>query len=102
MVFEQHGKWRIGFETYYTGQQFLSDYTQTRDFWIVGLMALREIKHFSLFLNFENFIDTRQSRYQEIVQPPTNNPTFAEIWAPTDGFVVNGGFIWKLFAEEHH
>ncbi len=102
LVFEQHGKWRIGFETYYTGQQFLSDYTQTRDYWIVGLMALRELKHFSLFLNFENFIDTRQSRYQDIVQPPTNNPTFAEIWAPTDGFVVNGGFIWKLFAKDHH
>lgn len=103
LVFEQHDKWRIGFETYYTGQQFLSDYTQTRDYWIVGLMALRELKHFSLFLNFENFNDTRQSRYQDIVQPPTNNPTFAEIWAPTDGFVVNGGFIWKLFArEEHH
>ena len=103
LVFEQHDKWRIGFETYYTGQQFLSDYTQTRDYWIVGLMVLRELKHFSLFLNFENFNDTRQSRYQDIVQPPTNNPTFAEIWAPTDGFVVNGGFIWKLFArEEHH
>ncbi len=103
LVFEQHSKWRIGFETYYTGQQFLSDYTQTRDYWIVGLMVLRELKYFSLFLNFENFLDTRQSRYQEIVQPPTNNPTFAEIWAPTDGFVVNGGFIWKLFAgEEHH
>lgn len=102
LVFEQHDKWRIGFETYYTGQQFLSDYTQTRDYWIVGLMALRELKHFSLFLNFENFNDTRQSRYQDIVQPPTNNPTFAEIWAPTDGFVVNGGFIWKLFAKEEH
>ena len=102
LVFEQHDKWRIGFETYYTGQQFLSDYTQTRDYWIVGLKALRELKHFSLFLNFENFNDTRQSRYQDIVQPPTNNPTFAEIWAPTDGFVVNGGFIWKLFAKEEH
>ena len=102
LVFEQHGKWRIGFETYYTGQQLLSDYTQTRDYWILGLMALRELKHFSLFLNFENFIDTRQSRYQNIVLPPSNNPTFAEIWAPTDGFVVNGGFIWNLFAEDGH
>jgi iron complex outermembrane receptor protein len=102
LVFEQHGKWRIGFETYYTGQQFLSDYTETRDYWIVGLMVLRELKHFSLFLNFENFRDTRQSRYQEIVNPPVNNPTFAEIWAPTDGFVVNGGFIWRLFAKEEH
>ncbi|PHN03317.1 TonB-dependent receptor [Flavilitoribacter nigricans] len=104
LVFEQHGKWRLGLESYYTGRQFRSDFSQTRDYWIVGFMALRQLNHFSLFLNFENFIDTRQSRYQEIVRPPVNDPTFAEIWAPTDGFVINGGFIWNLFAkeEEHH
>ncbi len=104
LVFEQHGKWRIGLESYYTGSQFRSDYSETRDYWIVGLMGLRQFKHFSVFLNFENFVDSRQSRYEDIVMPPLSNPTFAEIWAPTDGFVINGGFIWNLFAkkEEHH
>ncbi len=102
LVFEQHGKWRIGLESYYTGPQFRSDYTRTRDYWIVGLMGLRQFKNFSLFLNFENFIDSRQSRYQDIVFPPVSDPTFAEIWAPTDGFVINGGFIWNLFAREAH
>ncbi len=104
LVFEQHGKWRIGLESYYTGPQFRSDNSRTRDYFIVGLMGLRQFKHFSFFLNFENFLDSRQSRYQDIVMPPVSNPTFAEIWAPTDGFVINGGFIWNLFAkeEEHH
>ncbi|MEM9720232.1 MAG: TonB-dependent receptor [Bacteroidota bacterium] len=102
LVFEQHGKWRIGLESYYTGSQFRSDYTETRDFWIVGLMGLRQFKHFSLFLNLENFIDSRQSRYQDIVLPPFSTPTFAELWAPTDGFVVNGGIIWNLFAKKDH
>lgn len=102
LVFEQHGKWRIGLESYYTGPQFRSDYTRTRDYWIVGLMGLRQFKHFSVFLNFENFVDSRQSRYQDIVMPPISDPTFAEIWAPTDGFVINGGFIWNLFAGESH
>ncbi|MEM9983488.1 MAG: TonB-dependent receptor, partial [Bacteroidota bacterium] len=102
LVFEQHGKWRIGLESYYTGSQFRTDYSQTRDYWIVGLMGLRQFEHFSLFLNFENFTDTRQSRYQDIVSPPISNPTFAEIWAPTDGFVMNGGVIWNLFAKEEH
>lgn len=102
-MFEQHGKWRIGLEAYYTGRQFRSDYSRTPDYWITGLMALRELGAWSLFLNFENFIDTRQSRYQEMVQPPFSNPRFAEVWAPTDGFVVNGGFIWKIKGgEEHH
>ncbi|EMR03646.1 hypothetical protein [Cesiribacter andamanensis] len=101
-MFEQHGRWRIGYEAYYTGQQYLSDGSRTRDYWVMGLMALREMEKLSLFLNFENFLDTRQSRYGEIVQPPLSNPRFAQIWAPTDGFVINGGFIWKLFGEAHH
>ena len=42
LVYEQHGKWRLGLESYYTGKQFLSDYTRTRDYWIVGFMALRQ------------------------------------------------------------
>ncbi len=102
LVFEQHGKWRLGLESYYTGPQFLSDNSKTRDYWIVGFMALRQFKHFGLFLNFENFVDTRQSRFGDIVQPPINNPTFAEIYAPLDGFVVNGGFIWNLFEKKDH
>lgn len=102
-MFEQHGKWRIGLEAYYTGSQFRSDRSMTEDFWIVGLMGLREWGKWSVFLNFENFIDTRQSRFQQIVMPPRIDPTFAEIWAPTDGFVANGGFIYRLFGgEDHH
>ncbi|MCB0856338.1 MAG: TonB-dependent receptor, partial [Bacteroidetes bacterium] len=100
LVYEQHEKWRIGLESYYTGQQFRSDYTPTRDYWVVGFMALRQFERFSLFINFENFIDTRQSRFQDIVIPPLSNPSFAEIWAPTDGFVVNGGFILKILGSE--
>ena len=102
LMFEQHGKWRIGYEAYYTGHQYLNDYSQTRDFWIMGLMAMRELENFSLFLNFENFIDARQSRWSDLVYPPYSSPSFAEIWAPTDGFVVNGGFIWKIFGGDHH
>ncbi len=64
-------------------------------------MGLREWGKWSFFLNFENFIDTRQSRFQEIVRSPITDPTFAEIWAPTDGFVANGGFIYRFLGGEH-
>lgn len=100
LMFEQHGKWRIGLEAYYTGQQFLSDYTPTRNYWIMGLMGLREVGRWSVFLNFENFVDSRLSRFQEIVSPPHANPGFAEVWAPTDGFVMNGGFIYHFLSKE--
>jgi iron complex outermembrane receptor protein len=83
--------WRIGYELYYIGEQFRSDYSRTTDYWMMGLMALRTFRNFSIFINFENFTDTRQSRFQSMVFPPHNDPTFTEIWAPTDGFVANAG-----------
>ena len=45
----------------------------------------------SVRLNFENLLDTQQTNYGPVVLGPRATPTFAEIWAPTDGFIVNGG-----------
>lgn len=96
LMYEVEEKWRIGYEVYYTGEQLLSDNSKTRDYWMMGFMVMREFERLSLFINFENFTDTRQSRYQDMVLPPHSDPTFTEVWAPTDGFVANGGFILKL------
>ena len=95
-MYEVEEKWRIGYEVYYTGEQLLSDNSKTRDYWMMGFMVMREFERLSLFINFENFTDARQSRYQDMVLPPHSDPTFTEIWAPTDGFVANGGFIFRL------
>lgn len=99
-MYEQEGKWRIGYELYYVGQQLRSDYSATRDYWMMGFMVLREFKHLSAFINFENFTDARQSRYQSMITLPHSNPSFTEIWAPTDGFVANAGIIIKLYAKD--
>ena len=96
LMYEVEEKWRIGYEVYYTGEQVLSNNRTTRDFWMMGFMVMREFERLSLFINFENFTDARQSRYQDMVLPPHSDPTFTEIWAPTDGFVANGGFIIRL------
>jgi iron complex outermembrane receptor protein len=48
-------------------------------------------RDWSFFLNFENFSDTRQSRYEPIFTGTLANPLFGDIYAPVDGFVVNGG-----------
>lgn len=96
LMYEVEEKWRIGYEVYYTGEQLLSDNSTTRDYWMMGFMVMREFERLSLFINFENFTDARQSRYQDMVLPPHSDPTFTEVWAPTDGFVANGGFIFKL------
>ena len=48
-------KWRIGYETFYTGKQFLSNGTETTDFVTMGLLLMRNFKFGSAFVNFENF-----------------------------------------------
>ncbi|XOV91364.1 MAG: TonB-dependent receptor domain-containing protein [Bacteroidota bacterium] len=93
LMYEVEDKWRVGYELYYVGSQFRSDYSRTTDYWMMGFMALREFEKFSIFINFENFTDTRQSRFQAMFSPPATNPTDTEIWAPTDGFIANAGIM---------
>ena len=96
LVYEQHGKGRIGLEAYYTGPQWLSDGMRSDGYWITGVMAERRFGSARLFLNFENVFDTKQSNYAPVVLGPRSNPRFAEIWAPMDGFIINGGVKYTL------
>jgi len=95
-------KWRIGYETFYTGKQFLSNGTETTDFVTMGLLLMRNFKFGSAFVNFENFTDRRQSRFSPLVLPPHENPEFPKIYAPTDGFIFSVGIIIKPFGNEEH
>ncbi|MCM4163992.1 MULTISPECIES: TonB-dependent receptor [unclassified Arenibacter] len=93
-------KWRIGYETFYIGKQFLSTGTETTDFVTMGFVAMRNFKWGTTFLNFENFTDRRQSRFSPLVLPPHDSPEFPEIYAPTDGFIFSVGVIIKPFGNE--
>ena len=97
LFYEVEGKWSIGYELYYTGSQFDEMYDAKSEFWTMGFMVMRFFENFSLFINFENFTNVIQSDYEPLVLPPTNNPTFPDIWAPTDGFVFNGGIKIEIF-----
>ncbi|MBL4568563.1 MAG: TonB-dependent receptor, partial [Flavobacteriaceae bacterium] len=96
LMYEVHDKWRIGFEAYYKSSQLRSNLSKTPSFWIMGLMAMRTFDSISLYANFENFTDTKQSNYQSMIEAPHTNPTFTDIWAPTDGFVFNAGILFKI------
>ncbi len=96
LIFEEHDNYRVGFEAYYTGKQFLSTGERTTDFWVTGLMLEKKFGFLSLFLNFENFLDTRQSRYGAMYNGLPSSPEFVEIYAPTDGRIINGGIKIKL------
>ena len=96
LVWEQHGRGRIGLEAYCTGPQQLSDGADVPGYWVTGVMGEWRFGPARLFLNFENFLDTQQTNYDPVVLGPRTRPTFAEIWAPTDGFIVNGGVKYDL------
>ena len=91
VVYEKHGKGRLGLEAYYTSAQRLTDGRESSGYWVTGVMAERRIGRVGLFLNFENFLDTKQSNYGPVVLGARSDPRFAEIWAPMDGFIINGG-----------
>ena len=92
-------KWRVGYEAYFTGGQILSDFTEVEDYVTMGFLAARQLGRFSVYVNFENFTDTRLSNYQSTVLPPLTNPSFPEIWAPTDGFIFSAGVKWTILGE---
>jgi len=96
LIYEKEGFLKLGLEGYFTGKQYLSDGSQTPAFVELGFMAEKIFRKFSIYINFENFTDTRQSRYKNVVNGPHTDPTFDEIWTHTEGFVFNGGVKIKL------
>jgi len=97
LMFEEEENLWVGLEAYYYSPQQLSNGDVGQSFWIMGLMSEKKLgDKFSIFLNFENFLDTRQTRFGAIYSGNISNPQFLDIYAPVDGFVVNGGFKLKL------
>src|SRR6056297_2286604 len=92
LMYEKHGNFWVGLEAYYFSPQKLGDGRTGDSYWITGLMTEKRLnEHFSLFLNFENFLDTRQTAFDTIYTGSLENPDFRDIYAPVDGFVINGG-----------
>jgi outer membrane receptor for ferrienterochelin and colicins len=86
---EKDGDYRVALEAFYTGPQYLYDGSKTKDYWVTGLLLEKVIGRVSLVLNFEDLTDTRQTRFGPVVVPPVTDPTFKEIYAPLEGFVMN-------------
>lgn len=95
-LWERHGFGRIGVEAYYTGRQPLEDdpfRTESRPYVELGMMGEIVLGKIRLFVNAENLLNVRQTRYDPLVRPtraPDGRWT-VDAWAPTDGFTVNGG-----------
>ncbi|MDR1557408.1 MAG: TonB-dependent receptor [Tannerellaceae bacterium] len=96
LMYEAEDSWKIGLEAYYYSPQRLSDGSASRDYWVCGAMIEKIWNYFSLYANFENFTDTRQTRFGSLYTGTATQPVFKDIYAPLDGFVVNAGIKIKL------
>ncbi|HAS42058.1 MAG TPA: hypothetical protein DCS93_16375 [Microscillaceae bacterium] len=96
LMFVEEGKWRIGIDAEYESEQTLASGRRVKALFKAGFLAERTLGKFSVYVNLENWTDTRQTRYESLVQAPYNNPRFTEVWAPLDGFIFNAGFKLKL------
>lgn len=96
LLFEKEGNFKAGVEAYYTSSQFLTDRFRTRPYRVFGAFGEKTFGKYSLFINAENFTDTRQGRFGTVVFPPHTQPIFAEIYTHTEGRVFNGGVKVKF------
>lgn len=96
IVYEIEDKLKVGLEAYYYSPQKLNDGTMGKSYWLTGLMIEKLWEHFSIFANFENLTDTRQTKFDTIYTGTITNPVFRDIYAPLDGFILNCGFKIKL------
>ncbi|MBK7374762.1 MAG: TonB-dependent receptor [Chitinophagaceae bacterium] len=94
-MYEKEDNFKLGLEGYFTGRQYLYNGSRTPSFWEFGFMAQKTFGKVSVFINFENFTDQRQSKYKAVVNPPHSDPNFDDIWNHTEGFVTNGGIKIK-------
>lgn len=104
-MWEKHGKGRVGLEAYYTGRQQLEQNpyrSESRPYLELGVLGEVIFGDISLFLNLENLLNVRQTKYDPMVLPQRarDGRWTVDAWAPTDGFVANAGVRIK-FGGDH-
>ena len=89
LAYSVEGKWRMGVEASFSGNQYIYGNKRVPDFWFFAAMIERKFKLGSVVLNCENLLDSRQSRTENIVEGTPVSPVFKPIWGPVEGRVLN-------------
>jgi outer membrane receptor for ferrienterochelin and colicins len=104
-MWEKHGKGRVGLEAYYSGRQSLDDNpyrSVSRPYIEIGALAEVVVGSVRLFINAENILNVRQTNFDRLVRPAraADGRWTVDVWAPTEGFVLNGGVRVMLGSKE--
>lgn len=95
-MWEAEERGRVGLELYFTGRQELEEnpYREvTRAYAIIGFLVEHRLGPARVFLNAENLLDSRQTRFDPLLLPartPEGRWT-TDAWAPLEGRTFNGG-----------
>lgn len=99
----ESGEWdaKAGIEGYYTGEQRLERNPfreRSPAHLLMGIVMEKGFGHWRVFLNFENILDTRQTKYDPVIlgNPQLGEVRRLEVYAPLEGRVVNGGIRFVL------
>src|SRR3546814_4444281 len=71
-MWEKSGRGKIGLEAYYTGRQLLEDNpyrSRSRPYFELGAMGELILGRISLFINAEDLLDIRQTKYVPLLLP---------------------------------
>ena len=95
-MWEREGAGRVGVEWYYTGVQRLEANpfrTRSEPYFVVGVLAERQIGFVRVFVNGENLNGVRQTRWDPLLRPTraVDGRWTVDAWAPLEGRNVNGG-----------
>lgn len=95
-MWEQEDEARIGVEVYYTGPQSLDDNPyreESKPYLHVGILGERRFGRARVFVNAENLLGYRQTRYDPLVLPARGlgGRWTTDVWGPLEGRVANIG-----------
>lgn len=93
---EREGEGRAGLEFYYVGRQRLDDdpyRSESRAHLVIGLLVEKIVGGARWFINAENLLDERQTRYNPLVLPARGRGGrwTTDVWSLLEGRTVNGG-----------
>jgi len=95
-MWEAEDAGRVGVEMYYTGRQSLDDNpyrTASKPYVVFGMLAERRVGRARVFVNAENLLDVRQTRWHPLPLP-ARSPELrwtTDAWAPLEGRAINAG-----------
>jgi len=94
LMFEQPGKYRVGLEGIWYGEQTLHDNpfrNRSKPYLYAMAIAVRQFGRLEVVANFENLLNVRQTDTDPLVMPTpaTGGRWTTDVWAPLEGFMAN-------------